>query len=298
AVKRGTAFLLSLRRPDGSWPPRGQGPKDKQYPVGPTALAVCALLQGGLRASDPRMVEAMDWLAGQESRRTYTLALRCNVWMLAETQLPGRYRRNLLDDARRLIHSTRDGSYGYDCRGDGRGGGCNSNSQFGLWGVYCAAQAGVPVPSRYWPFVLRHWLTCQRSNGGWAYNQKDDVSATMTAAGLFGVCACLDRMSRRSKDPRAVTTAAAWLEKHFTGAVREGKYLGRGDVYYFLYAVARAQTVRGQARLGGIDWYEEGKEVLLKKQARDGSWDGKHGRLPATSFALLFLTHGRTTVRE
>jgi len=302
AMQRGAAFLLSCQQADGSWPARDG------FPAGPTALAACALLQSGLHAGDPRMIWALDWLAKQRTCKTYTLGLRCNVWMLAERQLLGerrkKYLKQLGDDAGLLVSSTSDGSYGYDCKGDGRSRGCNSNSQFALWGVYCAERAlGSPdngVLRIFWAAVLKHWLVCRKADGGWAYSGNAAPSATMTAAGLSSVCTCLDRMEvvpNKSKAAArsAAAKAAEWLEERFAKVTEDGRHLGNGDLYYFLYAVARAQTIRGLSRLGKIDWYEQGKEALLSKQASDGSWKGKHGKLVATSFALLFLTQGRRT---
>ncbi|MGB2822432.1 MAG: hypothetical protein WBF17_15710, partial [Phycisphaerae bacterium] len=297
AVGKGTAFLLAGQQADGSWPAL------ERYPAGPTALAACALLQSGLPANDPCMIKALDWLAKEKTTRTYTLALRCNVWMLAGRHLPDVYRqrchRELLSDASLLAKSTSDGSYGYDCRGDGKSKGCNSNSQFGLWGVYCTAKALARtkqrVPAGYWPFVLRHWLTSQRNNGGWGYKKDTAASATMTAAGLFSVSACLESMGKSSRKLPAATKAVAWLEEHFDSVLEGRGQQPSGDLYYFLYAVARAQTIRGEDRLGKIEWYEEGKKVVLRKQAQDGSWNGRYGKLAATSLALLFLTQGRQT---
>ncbi|MCK4600950.1 MAG: DUF4159 domain-containing protein, partial [Phycisphaerae bacterium] len=65
----------------------------------------------------------------------------------------------------------------------------------------------------------------------------------------------------------------------------------------------RAALASGYKYFGGLDWYKEGADRLLSRQAPDGSWIGteggvanvgKPGHVQAhTAFALLFLIRGR-----
>ena len=45
----------------------------------------------------------------------------------------------------------------------------NSNSQYGLLGVWSGAETGVPVPAEYWTAVESHWTANQAVNGQWGY---------------------------------------------------------------------------------------------------------------------------------
>lgn len=66
--------------------------------------------------------------------------------------------------------------------------------------------------------------------------------------------------------------------------------LGHRDLY-FLWCVERVGVIFGRDRIGGLDWYEEGAEGLVRLQGGDGSWS-VNGYQPAvnTSFAVLFLS--------
>src|SRR5213079_974372 len=46
----------------------------------------------------------------------------------------------------------------------------NSNSQFGLLGVWSGAECGIEVPQQYWQQVQKHWIDCQLDSGQWSYS--------------------------------------------------------------------------------------------------------------------------------
>ena len=73
-----------------------------------------------------------------------------------------------------------------------------------------------------------------------------------------------------------------------------GRRGGRGRFgdrdYYFLWSLERVGVVYGLKKIGNIDWYELGTEILIPAQKRDGSWsDGGYSNEVETAFALLFL---------
>jgi hypothetical protein len=71
-------------------------------------------------------------------------------------------------------------------------------------------------------------------------------------------------------------------------------------VFYTLYGIERAGRLSGQRYLGEHDWYRAGCEYLVGVQNGNGSWKGdrlgEDAPVIATSFALLFLSKGRTPV--
>ena len=72
------------------------------------------------------------------------------------------------------------------------------------------------------------------------------------------------------------------------------------DTFYSLYGIERAGRLSGLRFLGDHDWYREGCAYLVRVQKEDGSWLEPRQRggskILCTSFALLFLSKGRTPV--
>lgn len=66
-----------------------------------------------------------------------------------------------------------------------------------------------------------------------------------------------------------------------------GKFADRD--LYFLWSLERVGVVYGLEKIGKIDWYDAGADIILPQQKRDGSWPGSYGSEVDTSFALLFL---------
>jgi len=63
-----------------------------------------------------------------------------------------------------------------------------------------------------------------------------------------------------------------------------------GRSYYFLWTLERMAVIYNLKTIGGKDWYEWGKELLLANQQADGSWQGEFAEGGCdTCFALLFL---------
>ncbi len=174
AIKAGQKALLACQADDGSWAPLHKTKDGKEtrgrYPVGRTALAAYALLESGVNPQHPQMVKALKWLSENETDRTYSLGLRCQVWHAANRQTQGKYQRNLQRDTILLVNSSRDGSYGYESEGDRTSSGDNSNSQYGLLGVWGGALGHVEgIPAEYWRLIRHHWLSSQNPDGGWLY---------------------------------------------------------------------------------------------------------------------------------
>ena len=303
AIAKGVEYLWSAQGEKGNWPAYGR------YEAGPTALAVYALLETGVSPQDPRMAKALEWLKETKTTWTYTLSLRCNAWLIAnrKTQIDqdrklrrGKYFEEFVRDVSTLIRSTSRGSYDYVSDGRGRSGD-NSNSQYGLLGVWAGAMGGLEIPQDYWRKVMKHWLDTQTKDGGWTYRggRQGKGTATMTAAGVASLFVCMDSLFQeyfvKCNQPTDVLVPVQrglrWFERNFAATVR-----GQPN-YYYLYGVERVALASGYKYFGTADWYELGGKALLAAQRPDGSWTGGHGGpVPSTSFALLFLVRGRHPV--
>jgi hypothetical protein len=60
---------------------------------------------------------------------------------------------------------------------------------------------------------------------------------------------------------------------------------------YLLWSLERVGVIYGIDKIGGVDWFATGADLLLKSQTMDGSWGPKtnFGPCVCTSFAILFL---------
>ncbi|MFP4053397.1 MAG: DUF4159 domain-containing protein [Phycisphaerae bacterium] len=315
AIKKGVEYLWSQQGKDGTWSKYGKGPGDKNYhPYGPTALATLALLSAGESPQGANMRKALDALskAVQTETGTYTLGLMGNVFMLANRQTQGKYRQQLRTVMNRLVKSTKNGSFGYRSEGKGDSSGDHSNSQYGLLGVWGARLGFEEVPKKFWSVVMRHWLSTQSADGGWAYKwegSKDGVANpsgaqsthTMTAAGVASLFVCFDNLfadafikCETSSHFSAIQRGLDWFDRNF--ATSDGKIDLAGRKGYYLYGVERVGLASGYKYFGEADWYKLGAEHLLKEQGRKGSWGGGKGGEVETSFCLLFLIRGRHPV--
>ncbi|MCY2929600.1 MAG: zinc-ribbon domain-containing protein [Planctomycetota bacterium] len=135
-IRSASDRILSAQQIDGSWepilmyqsarsgigtggPPPGQKPIP-MHQMGVTAMAVYALLEGGLTYHDPRMKKALDWLEGTTSDQTYDVAFRANAYQAAVRQGGVQYRKPLQQDAKLLIEKSNHGGYSYFLRPPGR----------------------------------------------------------------------------------------------------------------------------------------------------------------------------------
>jgi len=328
AIQKGIEYLFSKQYKNGSWQPYRAG-QDNSHDTGPTALVVYALLESGISPQDPRIQRAIEWLEKTPADTTYALVTRCNAWLAVNRQTKRRYQGQLRDEARRLWEASFAGRHTYpakpgvaDKRWD------NSNSQFGLLGVWAAKQSDVEVPMKYWEAVMNHWQSTQLPDGGWNYRGKSGPQAatgTMTAGGVASLYVCFDELNSqefvgcgKKMDNKHIIRGLAWFDKNFSRSV--GNWTTSREGYYYLYGVERVGLAAGYKYFGTQDWYKIGATNLINAQKPDGSWLGTHDN-PAneipddgsddpaaqkpvsrplhvsdTGFALLFLIRGRHPV--
>ncbi|HUT59648.1 MAG TPA: DUF4159 domain-containing protein [Phycisphaerae bacterium] len=294
AIDRAAQNLWSQQRADGSWPPHS----GTRYPMGPTALATYALLESGVSPQDERMAKAIKWLAdfGVDANRTYSVALRCQVWLIVNRKMQNKYLKHFEADVTRLIKSTREGAYNYYVNADACSHGDHSNSQFGVLGVWAGARANLEcIPQGYWYTVMKHWLNTQCLDGGWQYQPVAvaESKASMTAAGVATMFVCFDNLFHDAfikcnvadrVQFKSIQRGLDWLDRNFDQTIA-------GAACYYLYAMERVGLASGYKYFGKADWYKLGTQELLRRQ-RGGDWGG----LPDTCFAMLFLTRGRNPV--
>ncbi len=207
-----------------------------------TALACYALLECDVNPQEPKLQAALKHMADYHNREgsVYSLGLRCSAWASAERSQPGKYRKLLGEEAKRLYLSGGLGRYHYQVSrgGSHKGGWDNSNSQYGVLGVWAAAQAGLEIDARYWHAVRRHWESCQNPDGGWGY-KKSASTAAMVTGGVASLYVAYDavyagqftRCGITKEHYPKVRRGLAWLDKNFRANLG-GQNMGHSDLYY------------------------------------------------------------------
>jgi hypothetical protein len=303
SIKRGVDNLLShFSRASGLLRARGD---EEGINKGLDILCVYALMQCQEATSDPRLnphdelmkdlIDAMKKIkVDKYEYETYARGLRATALAL--------YARKedhdvLLQDAAALMRGQRGGRYTYtEPRGMGSKtdedeGWDNSNSQYGLLGVWSAAEEGIEVPSSYWAFVQKHWTQVQCANGQWDYNIGGGAGThSMTCAGLASLFVTHDYLdaprfgSDVGRDPftPALSKGLRWLEQGDNSV-----NLDHGS--YDLYGLERVGLASGFKYFGKHDWYRELAAITISIQQPDGSW----GDDINTAYCLLFLSRGR-----
>ena len=175
----------------------------------------------------------------------------------------------------------------------------HSASQYGVLGLWAAADGGAPVPISEWKTLDHAWRSHQNNDGGWTYTSLggDDTSGTisMTAAGVATLFITHDMLGSagggfchgNQSDPN-IDRGIQWIASHWA-LPNEG---------YTLFGIERIGAASGLKYLGKYDWYAEGSDFLVKHQREDGSWSmgGTGATRVGHELRMLFLARGRAPV--
>jgi len=284
------------------------GAQDRQgITIGEDILCVYALMQCQQATNDPRlnphdatMKGLIDAMKGIDltnySYETYARGLRATALALYNRPED---RGVLGADAMVLARGSHGGAYTYRpahnaaprMRGFEDLSWDNSNSQYGLLGVWAAAEVAFEVPDAYWAQVQNHWTSCQNADGTWGYHiGRGEGTHSMTCAGLASLFVTHDYLDAPKfgvavgRDPFTPPLARGlhWLE---TGENSIG--LNRGG--YDLYGLERVGLASGFKFFGDHEWYRELAAAALRDQRPGGNW----GNLVEDAYHLLFLSRGR-----
>jgi hypothetical protein len=329
AIDRGVKYLRQNQRPDGSWEIDVSAAGMRG---GWTSLALLALLNAGVPADDPAVARGLDWLRRLNSGMTYVRALQTMVYAEAGQLDQDRERiKNNVDWLIKARIMTDGGTklQGWTYNLAPAGSGDNSNTQYALLGLHAGKTAGIKIPARVWQSIRDYYQREQQEDGGWLYSRRGTPhgagsSLTMTTAGLSGLLIAGMELNEGRESPRGdgsfnacgvykenepVARALAWIGRRFVderGEVHDNFRLEMPKrTFYNLYGIERAGRLSGLRFFGRHDWYREGCKFLTdadspNRQHADGSWSaaGYYDQWPviSTSFALLFLSKGRTPV--
>ncbi len=297
---------------------------------GVTALATLALLNCGEKPTDPVVANALGYLRTLPRKKTYVVALTTIVFAEArQKEDVSRIQANVdwlvasgnAGPARREGGKLIGWSYPFDesSRPDA------SNTQYALLGLYAGKLAGAKIDDEVWRQIRGLYSKTQRKEGDsgyWRYIEEqiagERASFTMTVAGVCGLIIAemaLDDNEQkldpttgvaancgRYESSDAVNRGMNWIGKRFS--FNEAPELK--SVFYNVYGIERVGRLSGQRFLGRFDWYREGCDYLTSERSGrrvDGNWKLDKAGLSfdgvdviSTSFALLFLSKGRTPI--
>lgn len=317
AIKRGVHYLLSQWHAKTCWE-YGVYDFNKLHPVeysGETALVMESLLDVGqslklkqLDIFQSPMKQSIAFLNATHTNATYAASFQANVFALLPRRK--RYSATLKWDANFLYRSIHiGGGYSYiwlpqysrnyphspaklshppsgslgilgveSSHPNELGSSDNSNTQYGVLGMWAAAHAGLEIPGRYWEHAASHWRRDQFVNGTWGYPglRKRFIRnayttrnvAVFTPAGVASLLICDEFLGSRDVGVRpvvdpSVARGLAWMDRHFTPQTLDA---------YQMYCYERVGLATGLQQFGGHNWYNDFCRTLLTRQNADGSW--------------------------
>ena len=284
---------------------------------GVDALCVYALLHSGqalntggqkvLGVDDPFVQQILEKLKSYRMEYTYHRSLRAAALAVFNRSQDT---QSLEDDVRWLLAAGPRGAYTYTLPQNNYEAGAwdNSNSQYGLLGVWSGAQVGMSISQNYWHAVIAHWAQCANGNGTFGYTM-GDASTTMTCAGIASLLVARDYADNSAANARiptrptplpALDTGLNWMDEGDNCMTRLAGD-GMGGTGYGLYGLERVGLASGYKYFGRHDWYSELARILVAQQHQDGSWGvtpAANGQVSPqtlidTAYALLFLARGR-----
>jgi hypothetical protein len=319
AIRKGIAYLRKQQTNSGSWnggPPR--------HPEGATSLAVLALLNAGVPPTDEMITRGLEYLRKKDRLTTYVRSLQTLAFVEAgfpedDVRIQQNIKR-LLEI--RIVRGGKLEGWPYDYTDSPvKTGPDNSNTQYAVLALH-AARTKVKIGKEVWEEIRDYYERTQHEDGSWDYApyrkaefNREAPSLPMTTAGLYGLLtAGMESKQGREtlrangtavncgkyKENPAIQKALNWISSPARDRFR---LENNKSTFYNLYGIERAGRLSGLRFFHSHDWYREGCAYLVKlQQPEDGCWQlpGGYGwdswPTVSTSFALLFLSKGRTPV--
>ncbi len=178
----------------------------------------------------------------------------------------------------------------------------NSNTQFGLLGLWAARRHDVPTELSL-ELAAQRFRQAQNGDGGWGYVLKQPTKNTMTCVGLLSLAMGHGAAAEAFVEARAkgqippsppredpfIKTALQSLGDYIDGEDKEKRGLETRIDLYYLWTLERAGLLYQSKHFGKRDWYRFGAAIIVDKQNPDGGWQLHYDPPIDTSFALLFL---------
>jgi hypothetical protein len=322
SIDHGVKYLRQTQRENGSWEVNIPA---AVYQGGWTSLAVLALLNSGVPANDPMVAKGLTYLRSLKPTTTYVRALQTMAFVEALVQSPKENKEDLErigDNVKWLIEARviRNGEFiGWSYNRMAALSSDNSNTQYAMLGLHAGKRAGIKINEDIWKSIRDYYIRSQGADGHFTYfpnKSEGGPSLTMTTAGLCGLLiAGMELNAGREilqadgtatncgdyKENLPVYKSLDWISGTRADRPDRLQFNLAQKTFYNMYGIERAGRLSGQRFLGRHDWYREGCVFLVREQHDDGSWYFERTAwdqwpVVSTSFALLFLSKGRTPV--
>ena len=272
-----------------------------QQRQGVRALLCLAALHDGVPTKDKAFAYAIRRLSKVRFRGTYEAAIRLMV-MASHPAFPDR-ERLLRRDVRTLLQNRVGSGFGFTYPGHNRNSWPDlSNTQYAALGLRAATSMGHKLDKDIWLKMLAATLKGQHIDGGFGYSighRRKQAYSSMTVAGIAVLQICKQHLSKDDVNEfdLAKRLAHAWdwmkMNAHDIGSDHALSTL------YFHYGLERAAILSDKNKVGDVDWYRRGAQMLVDMQDKHGawrsSWEIRPGALKGpgspvdTAFAILFL---------
>jgi hypothetical protein len=177
-----------------------------------------------------------------------------------------------------------------------------SNTNYAVFGLSVAADAGAKVDPKVWAEVRELYVRSKGSDG-WSYslNKNSPPSFTMTTAALCGLLMTDKHLKKPDEKAAAALKQglADWVKMYPDAPIDWNKCNRQSKSSFYEWSdtarLGRLGAKLDRANGAAINWYRDGATWLLKNQNPDGSWTSKQQHsldsspVLTTSFALLFL---------
>jgi hypothetical protein len=300
-VARAVAILEHMQHPDGDWEPRDDEVLPQPaLPHRPnsargmsTALAVLALIEGGVAADAPAVRKGLVILREADLVTTRLVAVQSLALIRAGQERDGKLiRRNiewLQGGAVRVNKVLR----GWGETNDPKGRADTWNTHYAVAALHAAELYGVKVEAKWWEEIRGCYLRSQLPDGSWGFSDTVRLPDKMrTAAGVCGLLLADERLGGPSEASRkAVRLGVERLGQPFRSYSPTA--IG-GLEHLLLLARPNAPGHEAPSRLLPFDPYRTERAALLKMQSPDGSFSFGIEKRPelATAYAILFLAAG------
>jgi squalene-hopene/tetraprenyl-beta-curcumene cyclase len=283
-VKKGLAFLLSFRQPDGGIYTAGSPVANYETSIAMMALAACNA-DGKLDAEIKdavRFVKKLQWDEDEGKDKNDPAFGGAGYGKKARPDLSNT--AFMIEALRTVGESENDPAI-----------------QKAL--AFVSRAQNLPGPHNPMPFPEKNpdgGFYYTPANGGESQAGETENGglrsyASMTYAGLKSMI-----FAGLTKDDPRVKAAVEWLGKHFTFDENPG--MGQAGLFYFYHTASKALVVLGEETFTDADgkehaWRDELTTAIVSRQKPDGSWTNPNERwlegepVLVTAYALLALAN-------